>query len=214
MYVDAHSEFENGFTIIRLAEVFEISLKDAKRFMEGVEPDDYLDKQRIWKIKTAAPHLMSLENVDIEPRLRKMKPSDLPSALSKELWTALNQRSKYYETRGDLWSTGRVYEVVTSIMKMVRNTSRLFVSSLDGSIEMSAPVRKALQSEMDKLLSEIRERILDAFSDYNPSKDHGDKLEEIYGSGPRPNEPIIQRRTETFGPDVDPEEDDSWLDDL
>lgn len=207
-------ELDFGFTLPRLAWVFGVELKDAKRYMKGVEPDDTREGAPIWLIRTAAPYMMSLENVDIEPRLRRMNPKDLPTALTKELWTALNQRQKYYADRGDTWATGRVYEVVTDIMKIVRNTSRLFVGSLDGSVDLKPAARDALQAEMDKMLMEVRDRIIDAFSDYDPDKDHGDNLEEIYGSSRAINGSAIRRRTEILGGDGPKEEDDSWLNDL
>jgi hypothetical protein len=212
--VALEDEFDFGFTLSRLAWVFGVELKDVKRFMKDVEPDDTRNGQSIWRIPTAAPYLMSLENVDIEPRLRKMRPSDLPPSLQKEVWTALNLRQKYYKDRGDTWATGRVYEVVTSIEKIVRNTAQLFVSSLDGRIDLSAKVRDALQAEMDKMQREIKDRIIDEFSDYDPTKDHGDNLELVYGSSPATSDPSAGRRTEILGVNGDAEEDDSWLDDL
>lgn len=206
-------EFEYGMNATRLGELFGYDRKTVQKLLKECPYDGERNGVPYWHISNAASYLVTpLGNM--EDYLRKLKPKDLPPSLQKDFWTALRIRSNYYRERGDLWSTAQVMEVMSTCMKVIRETSKLFVDTIEAKTVISNEQRTAIQKEMDRMLALMREALNNAFKDYDPSKDHVESLEldnveqQIEHSGgeqrARNDEP------DSFGLD----EEDFGLDDL
>lgn len=207
MRVNAEAEIDFGMSATRLGEVFDLDVKTVKALLKEIEPDGDRNGAPFWRIASAAPYLVTPEG-DLEDYLRKMKPGDLPSKFQKEFWTALNLRAKYYRERGDLWSTEQVYAVLSEVLKIVRSTSRLFVDELESNSVLTYQHRKALQIELDKMLSMMREKVQDAFKNYDAAHDHVEAIEEKNNV-----EHVLARDEDQPGDTTDGEEEkgDDWL---
>lgn len=208
--VEADVELENGMNATRLGELFDLDRKTVQALLKECPPDGERNGGPFWHIARAAPYLVTPAG-GMEDYLRKLKPKDLPATLQKEFWTALNLRAKYYTNRGDLWATSQVFKVVTDILKIVRETSRLFVDTLEGHTTITTEQREALSVEMDKMMHMMKESIEDSFKDYDPTKDHGEELEiknvsQQLEHGGRSSE-------DRNGASEEPESN-SWLDDI
>lgn len=169
-------EFEYGMTLTRLGELFGYDRKTVQKLLKECPYDGERNGVPYWHIANAASYLVTpLGNM--EDYLRKLKPKDLPPSLQKDFWTALRIRSNYYKDRGDLWSTARVQEVMSDMLKVVRETSKLFVDSIESKTTVTTAQREAIQKEMDRMLAVMRAKLTDAFKDYDPSRDHVESLE-------------------------------------
>lgn len=206
-----YEEIEYGMSAERLGVLFDLDKKTVKELLKEVEPDGERRGTPFWRISTAAAYLVTPMG-DLENYLRRIKPSDLPPKFQKEFWTALNLRTKYYQARGDLWSTSRVYEVVSKILSIVRSTSRLFVDELESNTTLTTKHRDAIQKEMDRMMGLMREGIKESFRDYDPSRDHVESLERDENAE---QQPADDEENES-GIDLGEEEDDSLagLDDM
>lgn len=208
--VSYEDQISLGMNATQLGDLFGVDKTTVQQLLRDVPDDGIRNGTRFWHISNAAPYLVTPQG-SMEQYLRRMKPGDLPAKLQKELWTALNLRAKFYTNKGDLWATSKVFEVVSSIFKIVRETSRLFVDQVEGNTTLTLEIRQALQVEMDAMLEKVKDKIQEAFKNYDPSNDHGENLEEMN----------LERQIEHSGRDVairdrdqSPEDEDAWLDDL
>jgi Protein of unknown function (DUF1441). len=210
MQVSPADEIEIGMSATRLGEVFDLDPKTVKALLKDVDPDGDRHGAVFWRIATAAPYLV-VPTGNLEDYIRRLKPSDLPAKFQKEFWAALNLRTKYYKDRSALWSTEQVYAVLSEILKIVRSTSRLFVDELESVATLTHQHRKAIQIEMDKMLALMREKIKEAFQNYDATQDHVESLEVNNDV-----EQTLARDEDQPGDTVDGEEEDvnAWLDNL
>jgi hypothetical protein len=209
MRVSPADEIEIGMSATRLGEVFDLDAKTVKALLKDIEPDGDRHGAPFWRIASAAPYLVVPEG-NLEDYLRRLKPGDLPAKFTKEFWAALNLRSKYYKERGDLWNTEQVYTVFSEVLKVVRSTSRLFVDELESNATLTHSQRKAIQVEMDKMLALMKEKLSDAFKDYDASRDHVEALEVNSN---------VEHITNNAGGEGNSEDDEgedpyAWLDNL
>lgn len=210
MQVSPSDEIEFGMSATRLGAVFGLDAKTVKSLLADVSPDGDRHGAVYWHIATAAPYLV-VPTGDIEGYLRKLKPGDLPAKFQKEFWTALNLRSKYYKERGDLWATEQVYTVISQVLQIVRSTSRLFVDELESNMTLTHQHRKAIQIEMDKMLELMREKVKDAFKNYDATHDHVESLEANSDVGHTLARDEDQPRDKADREEKDPY---AWLDSL
>lgn len=210
MKVNPFEEIEYGMSATRLGEVFDLDPKSVKTLLKDVEPDGDRHGAPFWRIASAAPYLVTPEG-DLESYLRRVKFSDLPAKFQKEHWAALNLRAKYYKDRGDLWSTDQVYTVLSEVMTIVRSTSRLFVDELESNTTLTYQHRKAIQIELDKMLALMREKVKDAFKNYEGINDHVESIEENNHVEHTADFAEDESSSETGGEEDDPH---AWLDTL
>lgn len=94
---------------------------------------------------------------DLKTHLLKMNPRDLPERLRKEFWGARKLEQEVRLRAGDLWQTADVRTVLGDLMKLTKDSVRLWTDTIDGSV--------GLTSEQVALLDELSRKLLSDYAD-------------------------------------------------
>jgi hypothetical protein len=128
----------------------------------------------IWQIRDVAPYLVRPAG-DIEEHIRRMRPNDLPSLLSKEFWNGQRSKLRYLEEVGQLWRTDKVVEALSVVMKTVRMNLLLLPDALERKTTLSDTQREEVRQAIDGTLEELRDALTSQFED----DDEGPGLDQI-----------------------------------
>lgn len=174
---DVNTLIYDGVTTTTLAEIFGLDHKDVKKRLTGrVTPAPSKDKYTRYRIRDAAPYLCE-SKIDPEEMIKNLTPSKLPPALQDAFWKAQLSRQRYLQQRGELWSTERVLEVVSTAFKVIRMTILMFNDTLEDRTDITDEQRVAIQELGDGLLQSLDARINEEFAFYVPPPDeHGPAL--------------------------------------
>lgn len=110
----------------------------------------------------------------IEEAIKRMKPTQLPAALSHEFWKGLGARAAYLTERGDLWRTSKVQQLVAGIYKAVRQSMSLLEDNVDQQTALTPRQREIIRSVADATLGEAKELIGEQFKTWESIDDHDD----------------------------------------
>lgn len=174
---DQLSFIYDGVTVTTLGQIFGLDHKDVNKRLNGrVQPVPTKDKYIRYRIRDAAPFLCEMR-VDPEEMLKSLSPSKLPPGLQDAFWKAQLSRQKYQKERGELWSTARVFDVVSGAFKVLRLTIMMFVDTVEQRTQLSAEQRRIVQELGDGLLASLETAVEEHFKDYKPTDDeHGTPL--------------------------------------
>lgn len=117
------------------------------------------------------------EGVDeqvLEEAIKKMKPTQLPAALTLEFWKGQSARAAYLTERGDLWRTAKVQQLVAGIYKAVRQSMSLLEDNVDQQTALTPRQREIVRAVADATLGEAKELIAANFKDWESVDDHDD----------------------------------------
>lgn len=156
-----------GANLTQLCQLFKMDFRTVSAKMHGVPPDGVRGRSSIWRIDTAAPHLVK-PIYDIESYMRNMSHNDLPKMLTKEFWAGQRSRQEYELKNGDLWPTSMVVEKVGELMKIFKMTVRLFMDAVDQQSQLSQKQREIIKQLSDGLLEETNHQVVKNFT-YEPS---------------------------------------------
>jgi hypothetical protein len=168
----------DGVPATTLGEIFGLDHKDVVRRLSGrVQPiPNSKDKYVRYRIRDAAPYLceMQVNPEEMLERLKKLSPAKWPSALQDAFWKAQLSRQKYHKERGELWSTTRVFEVISSAFKVIRLTILMFVDTVEQRTQLTDEQRRIITELGDGLLATLEKTLRDEFADHKPAPDeHG-----------------------------------------
>lgn len=110
----------------------------------------------------------------IEEAIKKMKPTQLPAALTLEFWKGQTARAAYLTERGDLWRTSKVQALVAGIYKAVRQSMSLLEDNVDQQTALTPRQREIVRAVADATLGEAKELIAANFKDWESVDDHDD----------------------------------------
>jgi hypothetical protein len=110
----------------------------------------------------------------LEEAIMRMKPTQLPAALSLEFWKAQKARSDFMEERGDLWRTPKVQALVASVYKVLRQSMSLLEDNVDQQTALTPRQREIIRSIADATLAEAAEAIQDKLKGWEGIDDHDD----------------------------------------
>lgn len=152
-----------GANISQLCMLFNMDHRTIVAKLHGVPPDGVRNRADIWKIATAAPHLVK-PIYDIESYMRNMAHTELPKMLTKEFWAGQRSRQEYELKAGDLWSTARVVEKVGELMKIFKMSARLFIDAVDQQSQLVPKQRDIIRQLTDGMLEECSHQVVKHFS--------------------------------------------------
>lgn len=97
--------------------------------------------------------------------LMAMKVEDMPQGLRKEFWSAMREKQAFERDEGHLWSSTEVIEKVSSLVKMVAMSARLFSDGVERNTELSDRQKTVIQSLVDGLLMDIQQKMESEFGE-------------------------------------------------
>lgn len=110
----------------------------------------------------------------LEEAIKKMKPTQLPAALTLEFWKGQSARAAYLTERGDLWRTSKVQSLVAGIYKVVRQSMSLLEDNVDQQTALTPRQREIIRAVADAALGEAKESIGEHFTSWESIDDHDD----------------------------------------
>lgn len=174
----------DGVSVSTLGLIFGLhNTEVAKRLTGRVTPVPSKDSYTRYRIRDAAPYLCDLQ-LDPEEMLKKLSPSKLPPMLQDAFWKAQLSRLKYLQLKGELWSTARVFDVISGAFKVIRLTILMFVDTVEQRTQLSDEQRRIVQELGDGLLASLEKALEDEFRGYVPPDDE---------HGPPITDPIVGR---------------------
>lgn len=161
---ETRSILYDGASINQIAAMFGISNTDTARKLRTLAPVGERSGYPIYKINEAAPYLVK-PRVDIEAYIRKAGVKDLPPALQKDLWAAMNGQLKFEEAQGDVWRTERVHRFVAEAFKTIRMTMLLAPDTAERDGRMAPEFYEWFRGFVDQMLSTLHANMLEAMKD-------------------------------------------------
>jgi hypothetical protein len=161
---ETRSILYDGASVNQLAAMFGLSNTDVSRKLRTLAPSGERSGYPIYKVGEAAAFLVK-PRVDIEAYVRKAGVKDLPPALQKDLWAAMNGQLKFEEAQGDVWRTERVHRFVAECFKSVRMSLLLAPDLAEREGRMTPEQYEWFRGLIDRTLSTMHENVVDAMRD-------------------------------------------------
>ena len=168
---ETRSILYDGASINQIAAMFGMTNTEVARKLRTLAPSGERSGYPIYKVGEAASYLVR-PRVNIEAYVRKMGVRDLPPALQKDLWAAMNGQLKFEEAQGDVWRTERVHRFVAEAFKTVRMTLLLAPDNAERDGRMSPEFYEWFRSFIDQTLTSLHENMVEAMKDM-PSLEPG-----------------------------------------
>lgn len=175
---EARREITQAVSASTLGTIFGMSTETTREKIGHLSPVSEFNGAPLYRIRDAAPFLVTPAGIDIEQIVKTLKPAQLPNALQKDFWAAQNTRLKFMEDAKHLWSTLRVQSAVGEILKIVRQRITLLTDTLDRQTALTHEQREATQTMMDTLLEDLYHEVSAHFKGYDGKGDRDELFEE------------------------------------
>jgi hypothetical protein len=162
---EGRSILYEGASVSQLAKLFLMDNRSVAEKLHGVEPCGQRAGFPVYAVRDAARRLAPLDEDEIETRLRRMNPAELPKMLSKELWAGMMQRRRYEQAVGELWSTEEVRTAATEMLKALRTDLLLLPERVADRLNLQHDKREVVQREVDNMMEALRARFDNALRD-------------------------------------------------
>lgn len=144
-----------GVSISVLAQIFGKDKRAVSEAIKSVRPSGMRGGYPVYALRDVAKYLVE-PVVDIEQYLAKANPKNLPAEFQKDYWTAMLNRQKYEQQKGELWPTGDVLRVFSDVFKKFTMGVRLFSDSVESRTELTEKQRQIINELADGLLNDMR----------------------------------------------------------
>jgi hypothetical protein len=163
----AYSEEEKltlyqGASVSVLGELFGMDVRDITKKLAKLKPSGERNGWPVYALGEAARYLVD-PVIDVEEYIKKLKPSDLPTALQDAYWKGQLSRQKWEENAKHLWRTEAVMSVFTEAFKNLRQTILLFSDAVEAKDGLTEEQRATIESMADGLLDDLRRSLLEKF---------------------------------------------------
>lgn len=148
-----------GVTIDWLASVFGMATRTVKKRLAGLQPMKRHRNGVLYDLRLAAAHLVD-PLIDVDKFVKTLRPEDLPPKLTKDYWDAMLKRRKYELLAGELWVTADVLEVFGDAFKHIKDSTQLWINTIERTSEMTEKQRKTLVTLADQLLADIHAKLV------------------------------------------------------
>lgn len=148
-----------GVSIEWLCSVFGMANRTVKKRIAGLQPMKRLRGSTMYDLRQAAAYLVD-PMIDFDKFVKTLRPEDLPPKLSKDYWDALLKMRKYQLLAGELWHTGDVLEVLGGAFKHIKESTQLWINTVERNTELSNKQREILVSLADQLLNDLHSRLV------------------------------------------------------
>lgn len=169
---DLNRFIHHGATQHELADLFSLTPKAVQKRIAGKVQSVSEDRgSPLFPVAECAKYLAAVDESKIEEALANITPQKLPPALQDTFWKAQLARQKFLEQRGDLWNTAKVFEVITEILKELRQGILIFEDTIESETALTEAQRQIIRKMSDSLLNSLNKRLEDNFSLYAADPD-------------------------------------------
>lgn len=153
-----------GLNLSELGRLFHMDHRVLVEKLHGVSPSGKRGSANTYKVHEVAPHLVK-PIFDIESYIKRMNHADLPKMLTKEFWAGQRAKQEYLLKAGDLWPTEDVIKHVGELFKLVKMSVQLMSDAVERQVELTERQRAIIKAMCDGLLSDLRQAIIENFSE-------------------------------------------------
>ena len=154
-----------GIGVTDLAAILGMTEDDVENRLIHLSPISGSQRRtRVYNFASAIGMFVSTEEstggmteAEIEVAIRKMKPSQLPPALSLEFWKAQQAKQKFEEDKGDLVRKDKVIYAFAATFKAIRETFLLIEDNLDQMTALTPHQRQLVRGFVDGSLVSAKE---------------------------------------------------------
>lgn len=174
---EGRSILYDGASVGQLAKLFGLDNRTVAERIQGLPAAGRRVGFPIYNVGDAATRLVRLPEEEIEARLMRMNPRDLPKMISKEFWAGITARRRYEHMAGDLWTTDEVKAAATLALATLRTVLLLLPEQIADTAGLSDKQREITQRLTDAAMEDVRARLVDKFTrDGSPPR--GDESED------------------------------------
>lgn len=148
-----------GVTIDWICSVFGMAPRTAKKRLAGLAPMRKVRTSVLYDLRQAAAYVVD-PLINVEQFVKTLRPEDLPPKLTKDYWDAMLKRRKYELLAGELWATGDVLEVLGGAFKHIKESTQLWINTIERTTELTQKQRETLVTLADQLLSDVHSRLV------------------------------------------------------
>lgn len=149
----------NGVSVPWLSRVFGIDPVTCRKRLVGCPAKQQRTSGHIYDLAEAAQYLVK-PKIDPQEFLKRMKQADLPPQLQEAYWSAVLKRQKVEENAGDLWRTSDVFDLMSDVLKTVREATQLFPTTLERKSNLTPAQQASLTQMLDELQGNIHGDLL------------------------------------------------------
>lgn len=151
----------SGVTVQFLNQVFRIGNERKVRTKLATCPILRVENGRnLYDLKTAAEYLLE-PKVDVHEILKRLRPEQLPPAISPSFWQAQLSRQKFEENAGELWRTEKVREVLGSMFQTLKFTIQLWGDTIEREHGITDEQRETILRMSDRLQQDIYDQLVE-----------------------------------------------------
>lgn len=148
-----------GVSVEWLASVYGMATRTVKKRIAGLQPMKRLKGSTMYELRLASAYLVD-PMIDVDKFVKTLRPEDLPPKLTKDYWDAQLKRRKYELLAGDLWATGDVLEVLGSVFKHIKESTQLWINTVERTTELTNKQRETLMTLADQLLTDVHSKLV------------------------------------------------------
>ncbi len=154
-------EFYKPVTRTFIADVFRLDRRTVEKKLGGC-PVARFDEQGhpLYDFPQAAAFVAKAPPGFLLDRLKRMNPKDLPAELSKAFWEAQRVRLKFQHEAGDAWATAKVLEVLGDVFLTIKDTTTLWVETLNDRGDLTQEQWAALMQMVDALQGDLHSKLI------------------------------------------------------
>lgn len=151
-----------GATMYDLEQLFQVGKRTVQRRVGNIAPTGTRSGHPTWLVKDVAG-LFVKPTGRMEEFIRSAKAADMPPELQKEYWNGQIAKQKFHQLEGNLWSTDRVLEVVSEVIKITRTSLLLLPDELERDGGLDQQQRDIIERSIDGMLQKLRETVQEQF---------------------------------------------------
>lgn len=118
-------------------------------------------KVHLYDLNDALPYILPPVGLDVTNVIMKMRPSQLPERLRKEIWDARLKEQTWRQRAGELWATEDVIEVLSDTFTLLASKIKLWSDQIADEHELSNDARAALLGRVDDLQADLHRALVE-----------------------------------------------------
>jgi hypothetical protein len=150
----------HGVSVSWLSQVFSMDPGTIKKRLKDCPPLHRRKAGFTYDLKVAAQYLVK-PSFDIDAYMQTMKPSELPTHLQEQYWSAMTKRQQWEEKAGQLWRTDAVLEVLGDVFQTIKFTMQLWPDNIERLIGLTGDQRRLLVGMLDEMQKDLHGKLVD-----------------------------------------------------
>jgi hypothetical protein len=153
-----------GATASQIAQLFRMDSRTVRAKLVPVVPIGQKGASPLYAVHETLEYLVRPATDQVEERIKRMNPQDLPPLLHKEFWNGMRARQNYEQEAGNLYRVEAVTELVTRLCSALRMQILLLPDRIEREARLTTEQRDIVQKEADRALDKMRDMVIKEFS--------------------------------------------------